>query len=194
MVENPKTNDIMMNHWSVLRQRAWGITKVREHREVIQAAMAEGINVQIGRVHSLCVEINCELPEGHPKRRYESRIVFAENNTDHAGHHDRETVPFPDLTDTQTSLENQRLLDCYGACSGNAVENADVMHIYLQVPLTTPCWVELPAEAGPGGIWGPTNLSAEVMGLSRTMVKGNAPCRASTNDSAGTYKFSPTLA
>jgi hypothetical protein len=61
-----------------------------------------------------------------------------------------------ELGGAQVSFESQRLLDCYGACTGHSSENADGVHIYSQVPSRgTPYWVELPTEAGLGAIWGP---------------------------------------
>ena len=66
-----------------------------------------------------------------------------------------------DLGNAPANLESGRLADCYGACPGHASENADGVQAYLQAKmLGDDCWVELPKDAQPGGIWGPDDLSA----------------------------------
>ena len=74
-------------------------------------------------------------------------------------------------------MERGRLADCYGACPGNASENADGVQAYLQANTRgDACWVELPKEAHPGGIWGPEGLSpSEVKRLAEMWSQFKCP-------------------
>ena len=115
--------------------------------------------VQFGRVHGICVEKNSELPEGHPNRKYKGRVVFLGNRV---SNQDFEAATFADMGNAPANLESGRLADCYGACPGHASENADGVQAYLQARKRgDPCWVELPPDAHPGSVFGPTNLTSE---------------------------------
>ena len=105
------------------------------------------------------LEKNSELPNGHPNKKYKGRVVFLGNRV---SNQDFEAAIFADLGNAPANLESGRLADCYGACPGNASENADGVQAYLQARMRgDPCWVELPPEAHPGSIWGPDSMSPE---------------------------------
>ena len=177
MITNRDANRAMKQQWSVMHRRAWNFGEVRERCEVIKEAQDDNREIRLGRIHGLCIETNSELPPGHPARQYRGHILFTDCGDDRNVHRDINHTVSPDLSAAQVSFENQRLVDCFGACPGNESENADGVQIYSQVPLRgTPYWIELPTEAGLGAIWGPKGISEANMGhlvaLGRNQTSG----------------------
>ena len=67
--QNPKAQEAVLKEWDALREKGvWVESDVRERKDVINWAKKEGIDVQFGRIHCICVEKNHELPEDHPNR------------------------------------------------------------------------------------------------------------------------------
>jgi hypothetical protein len=154
----PKAIEAMKKEWCTMHEKVWDVWQVREKSEVMRDARRRNAVVQFGRVHGICVEKNSELPDGHPKRKYKGRVVFLGNRV---SNQDFEAATFADMGNAPANLESGRLADCYGACPGNASANADGVQAYLQARKRgDPCWVELPPEAHPGNMWGPTSLPA----------------------------------
>ena len=144
-----------------MHARVWDVAVVREKSDIIREAKAAGKTVQFGRVHGLCVEKNAELPDGHPNRKYKGRVVFLGNRV---LNQDYDDAVFEELGNAPANLESGRLADAYGACPGNASQTADGIQAYVQADMKgDACWVELPGEARPGHVWGPTHLDASVL-------------------------------
>ena len=153
----PKAIAAMKAEWSTMHQKVWNCWEVREKKDVIHEARRRNAVVQFGRVHGICVEKNSELSQEHPNRKYKGRVVFLGNRV---SNQDLEAATFADLGNAPANLESGRLADCYGACPGHASENADGVQAYLQANMRgDACWVELPKDAHPGGLWGPDNLT-----------------------------------
>ena len=108
---------------------------------------------------SVCVEKNCELPPGHPKRKFKGRVVFQGNRVTNKNW---EAAIFQDLGSCPATMEASKTDGFYGLIPGHAVEIADAEQAHIQALLTgTPCWICLPHEA----------RTAKMGGFRRPVVK-----------------------
>ena len=109
-----------------MHKRAWNCQEVRDWRDVLEESKLERRFARFGRIHGLCVENNHEVPFDRPGREYVGRIVFS-----HAGvaYRDAYKKTPADAGKIQLAFEGGRIVDCYGACTGHASENAMAIQI-----------------------------------------------------------------
>jgi hypothetical protein len=129
MMNNPDARHAMQRQWAIMHRRAWDFNNVREKSEVIAESENSDSEIYIGKVQGLCFEANYELPTDHPSRHYRGHLLFTDCDTIECNTPNKEIAVMPWLGGEQVTLENQRLLDCYGACAGNASEHADGVQI-----------------------------------------------------------------
>ena len=72
---------------------------------------------------------------------------------------DYDDAVFEELGNAPANLESGRIADCWGLCPGFDSETADAIQAYLQAEVRgDACWIELPFDARPGQLWGPTHI------------------------------------
>ena len=127
--------------------QCWEETKVRELADVLAESRRSGKTMHFGRVFSICVEKNSELPPDHPNRKFKGRVVFMGNNVKDENWN---VALFQELSSSPATMEAAKAADCYGLFPGHEVEQADAEQAYTQALLGgTPTWVTLPPEAWP---------------------------------------------
>ena len=80
MMENEEARKAMRKEW--LGQHAAGVydfSVVREYDDVVREAKRNGTEVNMARIHGICVEKNYQLPEGNPSRKFKGRGVLLGN-------------------------------------------------------------------------------------------------------------------
>ena len=106
--------------------------------------------VQLARVHGICVEKNHQLPKDDPRRKFKGRGVLLGNQVKNENF---EAALFQDLGNSPATFEASRWADFFGCLPGNSVQMADAIQAYIQALLTgIACWVELPEDAWPDEI------------------------------------------
>ncbi|MCP4191077.1 MAG: hypothetical protein GY768_10670, partial [Planctomycetaceae bacterium] len=143
----------MQEEWDRLRRKkVWDETVVREWADVAAEARRLGIEVHMGYLFGICVEKNCELPVGHPSRKFKGRVVFQGNRVKNQ---DYQAAIFQDLGSAPATMDAARAADCYGCAPGNTIEVADGEQAYIQADLRgTPCWISLPPDQRPASMKG----------------------------------------
>ena len=144
----PKAMAEMKKEWDRLRNMGtWDDYTVRGWKEVAREARLANQEVHFGYLLGLCFEKGSELPEGHPDRNFEGRVVFDGSDV---RDQDKNIALFQELSSSPATMQASKAADTYGLFPGHNLEQADACQAYTQSTLGgTPSWVRLAREAWP---------------------------------------------
>ena len=141
----------MKKEWKGLwDQDVFDFSRVAEYDEILREYRTKNEEVQLARVHGICVEKNHQLPKDDPRRKFKGRGVLLGNQVKNQNF---EAALFQDLGNSPATFEAARWADFFGCLPGNSVQMADAIQAYIQALLTgMACWVELPEDAWPDDV------------------------------------------
>lgn len=151
MLSSPDALASMKKEWKGLwDQDVFDFSRVVEYDEIVKEYRAKNEEVQLARVHGICVEKNHQLPKDDPRRKFKGRGVLLGNQVKNQNF---EAALFQDLGNSPATFEAARWADFFGCLPGNSVQMADAIQAYIQAYLTgMACWVELPDDAWPDDV------------------------------------------
>ena len=146
MLNTPAAMEAVKKEWSGLNSKCWSFATMREKKDVMKEAQANGEEVQFARAHTIMVEKNYLLDANDPKRKFKARGVCLGNKVTNQSD---EAAMFADLGNSPATFA-ARWADLIGLLKDCRCETADGFQAYLQALLLgKKCWMWLPPEAIP---------------------------------------------
>ena len=145
---NERAQNALRDEWARLRKiNTWVEKDVIEFRKLQEIMGADSTQYHIGRLFSILVEKNAELPGDHPDKKYKGRVVFDGSSV---VDQDKNVALFQELSSCPATMQACKAADSYGCFPNHVIQQADAIQAYTQAELGgLPTWVRLPKEAWP---------------------------------------------